>query len=41
MFQTKAAEKIKKHILHSINYLPENSAVYQVMWKNMVEPDRQ
>jgi hypothetical protein len=20
--------------------LPENSAVYEIMWKNMVEPDR-
>jgi hypothetical protein len=22
------------------NFLPENSAVYEIMWKNVVEPDR-
>ena len=23
------------------NFFPENRAVYEIMWKNMVEPDRQ
>jgi hypothetical protein len=28
----------KTHILCSINF-SENRAVYEIMWKNMVEPD--
>jgi hypothetical protein len=32
MFQTKVIEKIKTHILCSIIF-PENSAVYEIMWK--------
>jgi hypothetical protein len=36
----KFAEKIKTHILRSNTFFPENRAVYEVMWKNMVEPDR-
>ena len=32
-------EKIKTQILRSINF-SENRAVYEIMWKNMVEPDR-
>jgi hypothetical protein len=39
MFQTKVIEKIKIHILFSLTF-PENPAVYEIMWKNMVEPDR-
>jgi hypothetical protein len=39
MFQKKAVEKIKKHILYSLSFL-ENRAVYEVMWKNTVQPDR-
>ena len=30
---------IKTYILYSINF-SENHAVYEVIWKNMVEPDR-
>jgi hypothetical protein len=37
MFQTKAVEKFKAHILFSITVFPR--AVYDIMWKNMVEPD--
>jgi hypothetical protein len=33
-------EKIEANILPSINFFPENCAVYEIMWKNMVEPDR-
>jgi hypothetical protein len=40
MFQTKVVEKIKKHILLPIIFFPENHAVYEIMWNNMVEPDR-
>jgi hypothetical protein len=39
MFQTEAVEKIKTHILCSVPVL-ENRAVYEIMWKNIVEPDR-
>jgi len=41
-FQTKVVEKIKTRILFSIPVPPhpENHAVYEVMWKNIVGPDR-
>ena len=39
MFPTKNVEKIKTHILCSINVY-ENRAVYEIMWKNMVVTDR-
>jgi hypothetical protein len=38
MFHTKVVEKIKTHILGSIT--SENCAVCEVMWNNMVQPDR-
>jgi hypothetical protein len=40
MFQTEFVEKIKTHILGSIDFYSENRDVYQLMWKNMVESDR-
>jgi hypothetical protein len=45
MFQTEFVEKIKTHILCSIITpppfpFPENRAAYEIMWKNMVQPDR-
>ena len=39
MFQTKVVQKIKTHILCSIS-LPENRAAYEIMWRNIVKPDR-
>ena len=39
MFQTNVAERIKTHNFMSINVLPVNRAVYEMMWKNVVEPD--
>jgi hypothetical protein len=39
MFQTKVVEKIKTHILCSITF-SESCAVYEIMWKNAVQPDR-
>jgi len=39
MFQTKDAGKIKTHILCSVTFL-ENSATYELMWKNIVQPGR-
>jgi len=39
MFQTKVVQKIKTHILCSALFF-ESCAVYEIMWKNMVQPDR-
>ena len=39
MFQTKVVEKIKTHILCSITFFYIR-AVYEIMRKNTVEPDR-
>jgi len=33
MFQTKAAQQIKTHILCSVTFPPENLAVYEIMLK--------
>jgi len=39
MFQTKVVEKIKTLIFFSIKFFfLENLAVYEIMWKNIVEP---
>jgi hypothetical protein len=35
----KVVEKIKKHFLLN-NFFPENRAVYEKMWENLLEPDR-
>jgi hypothetical protein len=35
----RVVEKIKTHFLHSITF-SENRAVYAIIRKNMVEPDR-
>jgi len=32
--------KIKTHTLNSINFFPENRAVYEKMWENAIESDR-
>jgi hypothetical protein len=40
MSQIKAVEKIKAHILCSVTFFPENRAVYEIMSKDMVEPER-
>jgi hypothetical protein len=39
MFQTKVVEKIKIHTLYSITFF-ENHTVYEIVWKNTLEPDR-
>ena len=36
----KFSERIKTHILHSITFFPEIHAGYEIMWKNMIDPDR-
>jgi len=40
MPQLKIVEKIKTQILCSITFFFENRDVYEIMWKNMAEPDR-
>jgi hypothetical protein len=37
MFQRKFVDKIKTHTLYSVMFF-ENLAVYEIMWKNTVEP---
>jgi hypothetical protein len=39
MFGTNLVEKIKTRILCSITFFG-NRAIYEIMWKNCVEPDR-
>jgi len=39
MFQTNVVEKAK-HTFHFQYPSFENSAIYEIMWKNMVQPDR-
>jgi len=38
-FRKKVVEKIKT-ILYPIIFFPENRAVYEIIWKNVIEPDR-
>jgi len=42
MLQAKVVEKIKTRLLFTnfFFFFFENCAVYEIMWKNMVEPDR-
>jgi hypothetical protein len=41
MFREQVVKKIEQHILCSIKFLfSENPFVYEIMWKNMLEPDR-
>ena len=38
MFYTKVVEKIKTHFVFSNFLFFENRTVYEIMWKNIVEP---
>jgi hypothetical protein len=40
MFQTRVVEKMKTHISWQIFLFSENRAVYGMMWKNVVQPER-
>jgi hypothetical protein len=40
MFQNRVSEKIKTQISCPETFFPENLALFEVMWKNMVETDR-
>jgi hypothetical protein len=39
-FSDKTVEKIKARILCSVSLSPENRDVYEIMWKNTVQPER-
>jgi len=39
MFETKVVQEIKTHILCSVMFF-ENRTFYEIMWKNIVEPER-
>jgi hypothetical protein len=36
----KNTREIKTHILCSVNFSSKNRAVYEIMWENIVQPDR-
>jgi hypothetical protein len=40
VFRTKVVEKVKNTHFVFNNVFSENRAVYEIMWKNMVQPDR-
>jgi hypothetical protein len=40
IFPSKTVEEIKTHVLQSIIFFFENRAVYEIMWKNILEADR-
>jgi hypothetical protein len=40
MFQAGVIDKIKTQISFSVTFFSENLTVFQIMWKNMVQPDR-
>jgi hypothetical protein len=40
IFQTEFVEKIKTHFYVQSFFFSENRAVYEIMWRNTVQPDR-
>jgi len=40
MFETKVVEKIITHILRSVTLFSKNRTVYEIMWKNVLGPNR-
>ena len=40
MFETKVEGKTKTQVLCSVTFFSGNRAVYEIMWKNMVQPVR-
>jgi hypothetical protein len=40
MFQIQIVEDIKTHVLYSVIFFFENGSCYEIMSKNMVEPER-
>jgi len=40
MFQTKGTDRIKINILCSMTFFCDNHAINEILWKNMVQPER-
>jgi len=40
MFQTKSVEKIKTHFMFNNFSFLLNRTVYEIVWKNILQPDR-
>jgi len=40
MFHTKSVNKIKTHFVFNNIFISENHPVGEIMWKNVVQPDR-
>jgi hypothetical protein len=40
MFRTKVVQKMKTRILSLTVFFFENRTIYEIMWKNTVEPER-
>jgi len=40
MFHTRAVDKIKTHVLYSVTFFLLNLAICEIMWNNLVQPDR-
>jgi hypothetical protein len=36
----KIVKKIKTHVLFSVTFFSENHAVYEIVWRNIADPDR-
>jgi hypothetical protein len=41
MFQTKFVDKMKTQILRSIIFFSENRTVYEIMWKTLIQTNKQ
>jgi hypothetical protein len=39
MFLSKVVEEIKIHMVCSITFLFQNCAFYEIVWKNLIEPE--
>ena len=39
MFQKNVVEKLKIHILYPVDFF-QTCGIYEIVWKNMVEPDQ-
>jgi hypothetical protein len=39
VYHTEVVERLKTHSMFNIFFF-ENRAIYEVMWKNLVEPDK-
>jgi hypothetical protein len=39
-FSNKSYREKNTHILSSVTFFPENRAVYEIIWENVVQPER-